>query len=189
MRTVFEDAILPSVLPRTCPANNEACVKKSEVYLTTCIFLQLQTVMTKSNPHADLPHTIRQRGFRMTPQRQLILDAVMAGKGHSTPDQIYTRVAKKAPALNRATVYRTLDFLAAQHIITCADIGIGSKVYEMSTPQPHHHLVCERCGNVEQVNHDVMAPAFKHIEHAYAFKVTTDHLALFGLCRRCQRST
>lgn len=144
--------------------------------------------MTKTNLHVDLPRTIRQRGFRMTPQRQLILDAVMTGKGHSTPDQIYNRVAKKAPALNRATVYRTLDFLAEQHLITSTDIGIGSKVYEMATPQPHHHLVCERCGKVEQVDHDVMASAFRHIEHSYGFKVTTDHLALFGLCRHCQHS-
>lgn len=142
--------------------------------------------ITKSDPHTDLPSTIRQRGYRMTPQRQLIMDAVMAGKGHSTPEQIYKRVMKKAPALNRATVYRTLDFLADQHLITRTDIGTGSKVYEMAAPQPHHHLVCEHCGNVEQVTHDAMAGAFKHIEQKYGFKVTTDHLALFGLCRHCR---
>jgi Fur family ferric uptake transcriptional regulator len=141
---------------------------------------------TKPDSRNDLPHTIRQRGFRMTPQRQLIMDAVMTGKGHSTPDQIYNRVVKKAPALNRATVYRTLDFLAEQHLITSTDIGIGSKVYEMAAPLPHHHLVCERCGKVEQVNHELMSAAFKQIEAKHGFKVTTDHLALFGLCRRCQ---
>jgi len=133
----------------------------------------------------DYPRVIRQRGFRMTPQRQLILEAVMDGKGHCTPDQIYNRVAKKAPALNRATVYRTLDFLAEQHLITSTDIGTGSKVYEMTT-HPHHHLVCEHCGNVEQVNHDVMASAFRQIELKHGFKVTTDHLALFGFCSGCQ---
>ena len=141
--------------------------------------------MTKSTLQ-DYPRVIRQRGYRMTPQRQLILEAVMAGKGHSTPDQVYNRVAKKAPALNRATVYRTLDFLAEQHLITSTDIGTGSKVYE-GTAHPHHHLVCEHCGKMTQVSHDVMAAAFRQIEHKHGFKITTDHLALFGLCRHCQK--
>ena len=104
--------------------------------------------ITKSDPHTDLPSTIRQRGYRMTPQRPLIMDAVM------------------------------VDGIKYEKI--------GSKVYEMAAPQPHHHLVCEHCGNVEQVTHDAMAGAFKHIEQKYGFKVTTDHLALFGLCRHCR---
>ncbi len=108
----------------------------------------------------------------------------MAGKGHSTPDQIYSRVVKKAPAINLATVYRTLDFLAEQHLITSTDIGIGSKVYEMAAP--HHHLVCEHCGKVEQLDHEVMASAFRQIEVERGFKVTSDHLAFFGLCRHCR---
>lgn len=143
--------------------------------------------MTTPN-RQDPSRVIRQRGFRMTPQRQMILDAVSAGKGHSTPDQIYARVVKKAPALNRATVYRTLDFLVEQHLITICDLGTGSKVYEITAPQPHHHLVCEHCGHVEQVSHDVMAAAFKQIGLKHGFKVTTDHLALFGLCRQCQKA-
>ncbi len=134
----------------------------------------------------DLSRVIRQRGFRMTPQRQMILDAVAAGRGHSTPEQIYSRVVKKAPAINRATVYRTLDFLAEQHLITNCDLGTGSKVYEMAGAQPHHHLVCERCGRVEQFGHEMMEAVFKQIEMKHGFKITTDHLALFGLCRQCR---
>jgi Fur family ferric uptake transcriptional regulator len=138
-------------------------------------------------PTAEFQRIIRQRGFRVTPQRQIILDAVRASKGHSTPDQIYHRVVKKAPALNRATVYRTLDFLAEQHLITCVDIGTGGKVYEMPGDYPHQHLVCERCGKTLQVSHAAVSRAFEQIERDHGFRVTTDHLALFGVCAECQK--
>jgi Fur family ferric uptake transcriptional regulator len=130
---------------------------------------------------------IRRRGFRVTPQRQLILDAVRAGKGHSSPEQVYQRVAKKAPSLNRTTVYRTLDFLAEQHLITCVDVGTGGKLYEIQSERPHQHLVCERCGKTEQISSGAVARAFRQIERDHGFKVTTDHLALFGLCAQCQK--
>jgi Fur family ferric uptake transcriptional regulator len=134
----------------------------------------------------DYRMLIRRRGFRVTPQRQLILEAVRAGKGHITPDQVYNRVSRKAPALNRATVYRNLEFLAEQHLITSTDVGSGGKVYEIASQEPHHHLVCENCGKAEQINHSIMQRAFKQIEREHGFKVTTSHLALFGLCQDCQ---
>jgi Fur family ferric uptake transcriptional regulator len=143
---------------------------------------------TKSAP-GEFQRIIRQRGYRVTPQRQLILDAVRAGKGHSTPDEVYRRVIRKAPALNRATVYRTLDFLAEQHLITCADLGTGSKVYEAVSEAQHQHLVCERCGKVEQISHRAIQRAFRQIERDQSFVVTTDHLALFGLCQECQKAS
>lgn len=136
--------------------------------------------------HNDYQNVIRQRGFRVTPQRQLILEAVRAGRGHSTPEQIYNRVNKKAPALNRATVYRTLEFLAEQHLIASADVGTGGKVYEIAGNEPHHHLVCQHCGKIEQISHGVMERVFKRIEREHGFSVTTDHLALFGLCKKCR---
>lgn len=141
-------------------------------------------------PKSDAPQTyeivIRQRGFRVTPQRQLILEAVRAGKGHSSPEQIYNRVVRKAPALNRATVYRTLEFLAGQHLIASTDVGTGGKVYEIAGDHPHHHLVCECCGKVEQIDHAALDKTFAQLEHAYGFKVTSSHLALYGLCKRCR---
>lgn len=138
-----------------------------------------------TDKQSDLRQAIRQRGFRVTPQRELILAAVREGGGHVTPEVVFERVTRLAPSLSRATVYRTLDFLAEQHLITCTDLGLGSKVYEMATTHPHHHLVCEGCGSVQQIDHTVARHFFKQIEIDYGFRVTTDHLALFGLCAHC----
>ena len=59
----------------------------------------------------DWASRMRDHGFRVTPQRQLILEAIYESGGHTTPEEIYERVHAKAPAVNLATIYRTVDFL------------------------------------------------------------------------------
>jgi Fur family transcriptional regulator, ferric uptake regulator len=133
----------------------------------------------------DYSIVLHQRGFRLTPQRQFILDAICDGHGHTTVDEILERVQAKAPAVNRATVYRTLDFLCEQRLVVAANIG-RQTVYEIASKEPHHHLVCLKCGRQEQLAHSLVKPFFAKVGRAYGFSVETNHLALFGLCRQCQ---
>lgn len=127
------------------------------------------------------------RGFRVTPQRQLILDAICDSDGHTTPEEIYERVRATAPAVNRATVYRNLDFLCEMRLVVAAQIG-GHMLYEIAANTPHHHLVCRKCNKVERLSHEALKSFFAKIEREQQFKIDMDHLALFGLCRKCQRS-
>jgi len=137
-----------------------------------------------SHQTIDYANLMRERGFRVTPQRQMILDAICEGGGHLTPDAIYERVHVKAPAVNRATVYRTVTFLNDLRLIT--EMHVGSKTYyEVAGHDPHHHLICRTCGAVEQIGHDTVAALFKKIEREQGFVVETDHLALVGLCKQC----
>src|SRR5215212_9245102 len=130
----------------------------------------------------DFATLMRERGFRVTPQRQLILDAICESGGHTTPEEIYERVHAKAPAVNLATIYRTVDFLRDLRLITEMYIG-GKTYYEIAGEAPHHHLVCRCCGHIEQIDHVTVVGLFARIEHEQQFKVETDHLALVGLCR------
>ena len=138
-----------------------------------------------THQHFDYATLMRERGFRVTPQRQLILDATCEGDGHTTPDEIYTRVHAKAPAVNRATVYRTLDFLCELRLVVALRVG-GQTYYEIAGDAPHHHLVCRRCGNLEDIGHDTLKTLFAKIDREQQFLVDMDHLALFGLCKRCR---
>ena len=70
-----------------------------------------------SEQHTDYASLLRQRGFRMTPQREIILDAIGQGHGHTDFDEIFARVQARSPAMNRATLYRTLEFLSQQRLI------------------------------------------------------------------------
>ena len=141
-----------------------------------------------SHTRWDYAKLMRERGFRVTPQRQLILDAVCEGGGHTIYDEICERVQAKAPAVNRATVYRTLNFLQGLHLIVAAEIG-GRTVYEIAGLKPHHHLVCLSCGTTEELSHDLVAPFFDKIKRNRHFAVETNHLALFGQCQRCRAAS
>ena len=138
-----------------------------------------------SNSSVDYGALLRRRGFRMTPQREIILDAISQGHGHTAFDQIFARVQARSPAMNRATLYRTLEFLRQQRLIFSAEIG-GQTVYEIAQDELHHHLVCVNCGATEALPHEEVKPFFEQLERDHQFSVLTNHLVLFGLCRNCR---
>jgi Fur family transcriptional regulator, ferric uptake regulator len=135
---------------------------------------------------ADFAHLVRQQGFRYTPQRQLILDAIREGAGHTTPEEIYKRVRAKSPAVNRATVYRNVEFLCEVRVVVAAQIG-GQMYYELAGVEPHHHLICRKCNAIEQMSHATVKDFFSKVEREQSFLVDMDHLTLFGICKACQR--
>ena len=138
-----------------------------------------------SEQRTDYASLLRRRGFRMTPQREIILDAIGQGHGHTDFDEIFARVQARSPAMNRATLYRTLEFLTQQRLVYSAEIG-GHTVYEMARDHPHHHLVCVNCGAIEELPHEDVKPFFDRLEREHQFTVLTNHLALFGLCKNCR---
>ena len=127
-------------------------------------------------------------GFRVTPQRQLILDAIVENEGHVSLQNIIEFVQAKAPAISLPTIYRTLDFLCEIRIAVALKVG-NTTYFEIAGDKPHHHLVCRRCGALEVLPHRAVQHLFGKIERSYKFKVDMDHLGLFGLCRDCVNSS
>jgi Fe2+ or Zn2+ uptake regulation protein len=74
---------------------------------------------------------LREKGFRLTPQRLAILEVLKNSKGHLTPIEIYREVSPTLPGMTEATVYRTLDFLTRQNLVLVAHLGKGQLVYEL----------------------------------------------------------
>ena len=136
---------------------------------------------------ADFAAHLHAQGYRLTPQRQLILDAVRRANDHVTPEQVYATIHQQHPAVSRATIYRTLDFLCEVRLIHALYWG-GQMYYEIADDQPHHHLVCRACGGMEECEHDVLQVMFEAVEKKHHFLIDMDHVALFGLCQHC-RST
>jgi Fur family ferric uptake transcriptional regulator len=128
---------------------------------------------------------LREHGLHLTPQREMILDAICAGGRHTTFDEIYARLHAKAPAINQATVYRALKMFCDLGLVVMADLGDGKTVYEIAGVTPHHHLVCRACGQVEQIDQAALASLFAAFERERRFTLDMNHLVLFGYCRRC----
>ena len=132
--------------------------------------------------------TVHGRGLRVTPQRQLILDAIVEGEGHVSLQKIIEFVQAKAPAISLPTIYRTLDFLCEIRMVVALKVG-NTTYFEIAGDKPHHHLICRRCGALEVLPHSEVQRLFGKIERSYNFKVDMDHLGLFGLCQDCVNSS
>ena len=131
-----------------------------------------------------LRRTLHERGLRMTPQRQLVLDAVRA-LGHATPEQICAEVQAAAPAVNITTVYRTLDLLERIGMVRHTHLGHGAPTYSERAHQ-HVHLVCHACGAVTEIPTELMSELAGRLRDEFGFDLDVTHVALSGTCRDCR---
>jgi Fur family ferric uptake transcriptional regulator len=129
---------------------------------------------------------LRERGYRLTPQRQLVLEAVVA-LGHATPDDIAERVRRTATGVNISTVYRTLELLEELGLVTHTHLGHGAPTYHAADDADHLHLVCRECGGVAEIAPGTVDDAVRRIADEHGFAVDVGHFAIFGVCRGCRR--
>ena len=129
---------------------------------------------------------LHERGFRLTPQREMVLSVMHEVEGLATADEIYDRVRDLSAAVDISTVYRTLDLLQDFKMVACVDLGDGQHRYELlGVHGSHIHLVCQLCGAVTGVELQVIQPLAERLLVEYGFTVSLEHLALPGLCREC----
>ena len=130
--------------------------------------------------------TLRQRGYRVTPQREMVIDALAISGRHMTADDVFYQVRQRTSAVNIATVYRTLDMLVEEGLASRADLRSGQVVYAAVQHGPHVHLVCRQCGLVIEAPADLFEPAIRDAEERYGFACGPHHFAIYGLCADCQ---
>ncbi len=135
--------------------------------------------------HSTLAERLRHLGLRVTPQRLLVMEALGANGGHMTADEIMRWTAARYPAINLATIYRTLDLLASVGLVTQTDLGGGASTFELVGETLHHHLVCSSCGATIEVDDALLVPLRERLLRDYGFRADASHMALFGTCRAC----
>jgi Fur family ferric uptake transcriptional regulator len=138
-------------------------------------------------PSSPLSEELRARGYRLTPQRQLVLEAVVS-LGHATPDEIAERVRRTASGVNISTVYRTLELLEELGLVTHTHLGHGAPTYHAADDADHLHLVCRKCGGIEEMPSDVLDDTVGRIAADKGFAVDVSHFAIFGTCTACAKS-
>jgi Fur family ferric uptake transcriptional regulator len=139
--------------------------------------------MTHSHP---LIESLRQKGYRITPQRELIIDAIAHSEQHVSADQILESVQQHTSAINLATVYRTLELLTAQGLVSRLDLGDGCVVYATTHHGPHIHLVCRLCGQVIDADYQTTASLGKQLAEQYQFQADLTHISILGVCGNCR---
>ena len=130
---------------------------------------------------------LHDRGFRLTPQREMVLAVLHHISGHATAEEIYSQVHVRSSAVDISTVYRTLELLQEFGLVACVDLGDGQHRYELlSVHGAHHHLQCRSCGKLLRVEQERVQPLVDDLLRTYGFQAELEHLIIPGLCRECR---
>lgn len=132
----------------------------------------------------DLRRRLRGSGYRLTPQRELILQAVER-LGHATPDEVLAEVHAQSAAVNVSTVYRTLEVLEELGLVRHAHLSDRAPTYHSVSEHEHFHVVCRNCQRIISVDPDALADVVRRLRDDHAFVVDIGHLTVFGRCVDC----
>lgn len=129
---------------------------------------------------------LREHGFRLTPQREMVLSVLHEVEGFATAEEIYERVSSITSSVDISTVYRTLELLQDLHLVASVDPGDGQRRYELlGLHGQHFHLVCLSCGEIMGVEPEAVEAFALKMRDAYGFEIDLQHLSVPGLCRKC----
>ncbi len=117
---------------------------------------------------------------------QIIIEFLQQNRQHFASHQIYEELRSRLPAVNRSTIYRSLERLTNQGKISISDMGTGVLLYEYIGEGRHHHLVCQECHHIIDILDEDVAPLFSKIEQNSQYEILTNHLILYGICPGCQ---
>src|SRR5713226_4379908 len=140
-------------------------------------------------PTAGIENSLKERGVRMTRQRRILLDLLDRSGRHLDAENLYKLAKEKDPRLNRVTVYRTLKLLKKGGLIDELDLMHfegDQHYYESRLKQEHAHLICLRCGKVEEFFGELLQKMRKQVETNLGFKIVTARTEMGGYCPDCQ---
>lgn len=139
------------------------------------------------NQSKNIGHKLSELGYRLTPQRMMIVSAIENSDNHISTEEIYAQVVAKYPHVNISTVYRTLELLKQAGLVTETDMGEGRVRYHPLGKGHHHHLVCKECGAIIDLDESVLSSLKDILLREYKFIADLKHLAIFGNCVNCRK--
>jgi Fur family peroxide stress response transcriptional regulator len=126
---------------------------------------------------------LRAHHLKATPQRLEIANTLYR-HGHVNIEDLYETMLKKFNSISLATIYKNINIMVDNAFIQEVKIPHQKSVYEL-TKETHSHLVCERCGIVEDITLD-LSSINALAAHATNFQINKADLVFSGLCKKCQ---
>jgi len=130
---------------------------------------------------------LQAQGYRLTPQRMLVIEALHSAESHISAEEIYGQLHNRYPYGNISTVYRTLELMKKLNLVTETDFGEGRVRYHVAEKSHHHHLVCHTCGKVTDLDESVLSSLRGALLRDYGFNADLRHLAISGECSDCRK--
>lgn len=141
---------------------------------------------------ASLKSELNERGWRMTPQRETILQIFQdLPKGeHLSAEDLYNRLQKMGEKISLSTIYRTLKLMARMGILRELELGEDHKHYEINQPYPHHHhhLICVKCNKTIEFKSDSILKVGSKTANKEGYHLLDCQLTIHAVCPACQRA-
>ena len=135
----------------------------------------------------DIADVLKKQGYRLTPQRLMVVSAIESSEDHISADEVYSQVVARYPNVNISTVYRTLELLKRLDLVTETDLGGGRVRYHPVNKGHHHHLVCQECGAMIDLDESLLEPLKEALLLEHNFIADLRHLAIHGRCVVCRQ--
>lgn len=139
--------------------------------------------------HSALRGPLREHGIRLTKQRELLFELIHNSHKHLNADQLYELAKARDPKINRVTVYRTLKVLKQEGLVDELDllhVEGDQHYYETRLKREHAHVVCLRCGSVQEFFGDPIKEMKEQIESNLGFRIEIARTEIGGYCADCQ---
>jgi Fur family transcriptional regulator, ferric uptake regulator len=130
--------------------------------------------------------TLKEQGYRLTPQRTAVWETLRGAGGHMTAEEVAGATRLRLPGIDTSTVYRTLELLVSLDLVTETKLGSARSYFEVSPDPGHHHFVCDCCGTVGHFGDELFRPLYHALEGGEGFTPTRARATVFGVCRQCR---
>ena len=134
----------------------------------------------------EMIHKLKERNFRLTPQRLAVLKVLAASEGHPTVERIYETVRAEFPTTSIATIYKTVNLLKQINEVLELGFADGSNRYDGNKPFPHPHVICTQCKKIIDPDLGSLKGLTEEVIAETGFQIQTHRVDFFGLCRECQ---
>ncbi len=132
----------------------------------------------------ELVSSLREEGFRITPQRIAIVDYLLKTIDHPSADSIHMVIQKKYPMVSLSTVYKTLELLKEKRLVNEIEVD-GEARFDAHTDE-HINLVCMNCGKIDDVDEDILKDIQIRAARKSKYLVLKSSFELFGYCSNCK---
>lgn len=135
---------------------------------------------------SELGTVLRDHGFRLTSPRWLVWSVLRSAAGHLTAEQVAEQVNATDPTVNISSVYRSLTLFEDLDLVRESQLGIDDSArWEISHPDDHFHMVCERCGSVDHHVGELVEQVRAHLSDHHEFAAANIDLVVTGVCGSC----
>mgnify|MGYP003423910575 FL=1 len=134
----------------------------------------------------QLSEVLRANGYKVTPQRLAVYEALVATKSHPAAEMLFSVLQPNYPSMSFATVYKTVEILHKINVIQILNTGEDSMRYDADT-SIHHHIQCISCGRVDDLNDLDSLALVKEAERLSGYEIAGHQFYFFGVCPECKK--